>query len=458
MSQTVLPNSINYNEQLPSLSPSTQNYTQVLQPINGSTFGQNQQIYVDIPSRGFIDPQSLYIRYKMNVTCQVAGIAADAVSVIGCPVYTPFVRVETYINSQQVDSVQDYNVVSHLWSNTFLGVNEKYGNQYGFGYNEFSAGGAQVSMEKLDSRKLPVMIVGETTSYFVSAPLICTKLANCEKFIPAFATGGLRLVFTLDTLVNMFSCTAAVFANINPIGTNITNFEVVYDMIDFGPEVEQSILAQPSIMIKSNGYAASSLTLPNGSSGTQTLVYNQRFASIRSAIVLPSGSSVNTITLNGKFDSVDITNGGYYSLNVGGVQFPQGGPINFAINKAGAMSELRKATGSLYDWSKSMSINSAEFSYTDVDLTVAQNNNVPATIALTSSAQPGKCYVGFDLNKINSASKNMLNGTSSQNSPINLTLSIANTMGVNAKNVYLVLNYDSIFILDPRTKMITLNQ
>ena len=64
MSQTVLPNSINYNEQLPSLSPGTQNFTQVLQPINGSQFGQNQQIYIDIPSRGFIDPQSLYIRYK----------------------------------------------------------------------------------------------------------------------------------------------------------------------------------------------------------------------------------------------------------------------------------------------------------------------------------------------------------------------------------------------------------
>ena len=61
MSQTVLPNSINYNEQLPSISPSTQNYTQVLQPINGSTFGQNQQIYVDIPSRGFIDPQKKFI-------------------------------------------------------------------------------------------------------------------------------------------------------------------------------------------------------------------------------------------------------------------------------------------------------------------------------------------------------------------------------------------------------------
>ncbi len=52
---------INYNEQLPSISPATQNYTQVLQPINGAQFGQNQQISIDIPSRGFIDPQSMYI-------------------------------------------------------------------------------------------------------------------------------------------------------------------------------------------------------------------------------------------------------------------------------------------------------------------------------------------------------------------------------------------------------------
>ena len=60
-------------------------------------------------------------------------------------------------------------------------------------------------------------------------------------------------------------------------------------------------------MIKSNGYANSSTTVGAASpAGTITLVYNQRFASIRSAIVLPSGSSVNTITLNGKFDSVDI--------------------------------------------------------------------------------------------------------------------------------------------------------
>ena len=111
---------------------------------------------------------------------------------------------------------------------------------------------------------MPAIAVGASTSYFVSAPLICTKLSGCEKFIPAFATGGIRLVFTLDTIANMFSATTAIQAFINPSsgtnGTFITNFELVYDMIDFGPEVERSVLSQPSIMIKSNGYSNSGTT------------------------------------------------------------------------------------------------------------------------------------------------------------------------------------------------------
>ena len=100
-------------------------------------------------------------------------------------------------------------------------------------------------MDKLDSRVLPAIpIAGPAISYFVSGPLVCTKLTGCEKFIPAFATGGIRLVFTLDTLANMFSTNATILSFINPTGTNITNFELVYDLIDFGPEVEHSVLSQ----------------------------------------------------------------------------------------------------------------------------------------------------------------------------------------------------------------------
>ena len=46
------------------------------------------------------------------------------------------------------------------------------------------------------------------------------------------------------------------------------------------------------------------------------------------------------------------------------------------------MSELRKATGNLYDWSKSMSINSVEF---------GRHDDTATTVL-----EPGKCYIGFD--------------------------------------------------------------
>lgn len=441
MASLVLPNSINYNEQLPSISPSTQNFTQVLQPVNGSIFTQNQQIFIDIPSRGFIDPQSIYIRYKATFTGTATAAAANQ-GVIGCPLYAPFSRVDTMINSQLIDTVADYNVVAHQWTNLFLGVNEKYGNQFGFGYNDTTQG--VVTLDELDGREMGGL-AATAVPFFVSGPLVCTKLTGCEKFIPAFATGGIRLMFTIDMLQNFV--TSQMYSNLSTTSPfTITNFELVYDLIDFGPEVEASILAQPSIMIKTNGYNNSSVTLAAGANGSTTLVYNQRLASIRSAIVLPSGTIPGTNYFNGKFDSVDVTSGGYYSLNIGGVTYPQGGPLSFGLNKAGILSELRKATGNLYDWSKSMSINNFEFNYID-------NPNPTSQLS-----QPGKCYIGFDLNKINSASKNMLNGTSSQNAPINVVLNIAGAGVLSAKNVYLVLNYDAILNIDPRTKMITINQ
>ena len=154
------------------------------------------------------------------MTCTTT-VSTAACAFLACPVYTPFARVETFINSQQVDSVQDYNVVAHAWSNLFLGVNEKYGNQFGFGYV-----GSDEGMDKLDGRSLGT--VNTTTSFFASAPLVCTKLTGCEKFIPAFATGGIRLIFTLDTFANMFN--AAFTAAVQTAGatpTAITNFEVV---------------------------------------------------------------------------------------------------------------------------------------------------------------------------------------------------------------------------------------
>ena len=67
-----------------------------------------------------------------------------------------------------------------------------------------------------------------------------------------------------------------------------------------------------------------------------------------------------------------------------GVCYPQLS-LNAGYNKSAILQELRKAIGALYDSKNSMRY-SVEFAYTDTD-------------HATTTYQPGKFYVGFDLCK-----------------------------------------------------------
>ena len=436
MAQTVLPNSINYEEQLPTLMAGVQNYTQVLNPVNGSTFTTDgAQIIIDFPSRGFIDSKSIYFSYNMSI---VQG--ATAPSVVRCPLYVPFSRLDLYINNMLIESIGDYNVLACLWTELYLGPNEKASVQSGFGYSNTDG-----AITKYDSR---LLTTGSTNSYKVSGPLICSMLSSMDKFLPAFACGQVRLVFTLDTLNNYTSFTAT-----RPTSFSMSNFQVTYDLIDFGAEVEQSIMSLPQIVIKSSGFINQSVTVPIGSSGNNSFVFNTRLASIRNAI-LSSSCASDAVFVNGKFDSPNLAGGAsattapsFFSLNIGGVSFPQAGPLS-TLNQSAILSELRKATGNLYDWSKAMSINNIEFSYLETGY------NATSTATASTSLEPAKFYVGFDLNKINSASQNMLNGTSSQNSPIVAQINFAAPTSL-SKSLNLTSQYDSILTIDTRTKQIS---
>ena len=68
-----------------------------------------------------------------------------------------------------------------------------------------------------------------------------------------------------------------------------------------------------------------------------------------------------------------------------------------------------------------MSINTVEFSYTDATCGL----NAAAANPAVTLAQPGKFIVGIDCCKLGSGSSfNLLNGTSSQNSPCNILLNL----------------------------------
>ena len=185
---SVLPKSIDYRELPNSLSSDIHSTTQILNPVNSkATYTANDIINFDFNSgnRGFIDPKSICISYKASCT---TGAGA------GGTIYgVPFLKVETIVNGQTIESVSQYNQECHMYVNCNMDVSGKAGVQYAYGY----LGGtvtlnavanntlnSDLLMSPWDGRTMAANLAPDT--FAVSAPIICNILTGCEKLIPSF--------------------------------------------------------------------------------------------------------------------------------------------------------------------------------------------------------------------------------------------------------------------------------
>jgi hypothetical protein len=409
---TALPQQVAYATGAPSLPPNASSTDIVIRSSNGSTFGENATIVFDLNSAGFIDPQSLYIRYKYAFT-NVVGAELK-----GTPVYTPFQRLSVFVGSTQIENIAQFNQVANMQVNLSYDIAQKYGVQSCFGYKDSTS---VPNNEELDGRVLSVNEVGS-----FSAPLSPCILSNCEKFLPAFAMPAIRVELGTDTLANMFRTDVVAV----PTGMVLSNVELCYKQIDLGAEVEAMVRSAGMTHIKTGSLMNSASLLGAGSSGMASIVYNTRLASIKSAFLL----FANTIAASNKeYDSVDITKGnGSVNISIAGKTYPQT-PLNTAQNKAGVLQALRGAVGSVFDTQNSLSINSVEFSRVDG--------------GATTLAGAGKFIVGIDTSVLGSTNDYIMSGVSSQNSSITCNLQL-NSQTTNSVNVHLCLAYDAILELD----------
>jgi hypothetical protein len=441
---SALPSAINYQEGLAVLPENTQNFNIACVPVSGGSFGASSQIQVDLGNRGFLDPASLLIRYKITYVSNDA--AATNCQVVGTPAYTPFLRFETLVNSNTVETINNYNSVCNMLTNIQLGISEKYGMQSALGYENYAA--APYSMENLDGGTIDATTVqvingvNQTAGTFVryySAPLI-GLLAGSEKLIPLFLLNNIRLQFTCDTLANIQSAKAA-----NALITDfkISNFEVCYNMVDFGNEVEREIIAMnPKVRIKSQSYSTGTQSIGLGANGSINLVYNQRYASVKSAY-LNCGGNDATISYNRMFDAYDVTSGnGDYQFQIGSINYPQKSLSTFN-NRSGILQELRRSMNTIFGKNVSMSINTLEYS------------SVSAT--QTTPVVPAKFWVGVCLQKLTIPQKAFFTGVSTQNSPITVIINIG-TATAQIHTAMLILNYDAIIEIDTSTKQCVLIQ
>jgi hypothetical protein len=155
---SALPSQVNYNEPLLRLPENTTNFLACALPTNGSTFGPGSIAQVDLQTnRGFLDPASISIRYKVNVTSSANPATPTVAKLVGTPVYTFINKYVCYANSQTIETISNYNTVANLLVNLKMSVAQKLGQQYSFGYvgeDSSNVPITPVNNEQLDGRTL----------------------------------------------------------------------------------------------------------------------------------------------------------------------------------------------------------------------------------------------------------------------------------------------------------------
>ncbi len=406
---SALPAAVSYGQGSPSLPAGASSHDTVIRSSNGQSFSENQTIVFDLNNTGFIDPASIYLRYKYAFT-NTAGA-----QMMGTPAYTPFARLNLFSGSTQLESISQYSQVAHMLVQLTHDVSQKYGLQAAYGYKDSSS---TPTLEELDSRTLTLNEVGS-----FSCPLPCA-LSNCEKYIPAFAIPQLRIELQVDTLANMFR-SDGVGA---PTVMTLSNVELCYKEINMGAEVEAMVRSAGLTHIKTQSFMNTASVLGAGAQGQVALVYNTRLSSIKSAFAFFASGQTDS---NKEFDSCDITkaNGSFY-WTIAGKSYPQT-PLSTAINKNGILMALKQATGSVYSKDNNFSINAVEWNKLDGDA--------------TTGSVMAKFILGVDTSVIDN--DYIMSGVSSANSSITLNIQLG-TATTDAHNVHAILNYDALLELD----------
>ena len=428
----VLPREIQYTPKA-ALPAGTRNTQYVVVPSNGSSFSSGSIIYLDLPSVGYLVPESLSIRYNIGITNGATGTYLK-----GTPAYTPISRLDTLIGGQVVESIQQYNQVANMLVNTRMSYAQKLGAQYNLGYLDTTTA---PTLENLNGATIVANAVATTTGRIqVSAPLGCI-LANAENLVPLGMMPAVRIQLTVDSIANMVFGGAGTVTNIA-----LSNIELVYDCITFGDDVDAIVRAQADangiLTLKSQSFVNSAQTLAAGTTGQIELVYNQRLSSIK-YIVANMGRG--TAASNTFLDSVDITqNAGDYQFIIAGTAYPQR-PLSTLLNKAGIFTELMQIFSPAHDmFSSPSAIYSKSFS------AISSNGAGTSTV-------PGQFWVGSNLERL-STNGALLSGISSQLSPISFRCNTGNAGTAEIHTINLIVAYDALLQIDVNNRQCFVKQ
>tara|TARA_R100000541_G_scaffold34825_2_gene43181 strand:- start:4974 stop:6254 length:1281 start_codon:yes stop_codon:yes gene_type:complete len=424
-----VPREVDYSSRPTALPPNTINTDIVIAPSNGSSFSNDGDIIqFQLPSRGFLVPSTMYLRYKCAVVT-----TTEKAEMRGTPFYTPFVRSQVSVGASVVESIEGYNQLANILVNTKMDVAEKTGLAFPLGVLDYATAPSTANI----NGRLLSSTTGETWDM---AGALGNILSNADHLVPLGAMPSVQIQLTMDAVTNMFNATAT---GTNLSSLTLSNLELCFQSVEFGAEVDPMVLSmtdeEGNILIKSQSYTSSSQVCPVQTGQTE-LTFNQRLSSIKSIIANFNGAGNQE---NDWADSVDITsNLGDYQFLIANRPYPVR-PMSVLQNKGGVYQELANC------WSMAHSLYSSK-------LAIIPSEFQGIDVTATTYDAPSKFYIAQNTEKLSSSA--MLTGVSSQLSPISLRINFGGQAPTNAHAVALICCFDAIMVINPLARQVVIRQ
>lgn len=433
-----LPSSLDFSKALPELPNGTTATLMSVQSTNGTVFSAGgQTIQFDLPSRSglFIDGKSVFLRFRLTAT-NAAGAAAGVMR--RKPAFTPFSRLDEFVGSVPISSIYAYNQVANMLVDLRYNLADVVAQQSAFGLSD-------TTYSDVDGETIAAGGAGAVdTNFYCAVPLLGSFMQECDKLIPTGLMAPIRVQLTLDSIANM------VVSATNITAITVSNPELCFSAIDFGPQVESMITSMaPKLYLKTGGIANASQNIGTAVSGFVTLPFNHRYESIKNLYFLATTSNAKAV--NGPFDSWNILGtagvNGTIQAQIGQAVYPQL-PINNATGGGASILQYnRECVGMIADNRLSQCLVRTVF------------NQYAGDANPSTASVPAKWICGFPLSRINQpnpySSLALMSGVSAASTPINILLNIGTATTAGALfSASLIAEYDMLIEIDVMTKQV----
>jgi hypothetical protein len=431
---SILPSELDYTKAR-ELPASTRCLSLVSIPQQGSGSFSSGQITFPLVQYGYIVPDSLVVSAVIQYT---ADAGAGTTGILGsCPAVAWVQRLDTQINSQTIETINNYNSLYNMLVNSKCDVSSKLGLSKPFGLSFSTAEDNAAYAPSFRNGDANVFATGAGAKVTRgSFPLGCIY-SSASKFLP-LAMGDHRITLTIDALDNFtYSSGAAVRSALA-----ISQIQLNYDVVVFDEMTDALIMSQADqagdIYLKSQSYAVSSSPLANGFVGSTEIPYAQSLTSIKSLHTL-----FTPLVGNRGFASHDATSqNGSLQYTIAGRPYPETAIDTLNRPQYATLEHLAAIYGT-HDPIITARTSMCGANWTAADADPANDSKV---------IDVAKAYFGANVERLSSNSY-MLSGVSSMNSNLTLRL-VNNTALLSALNAVFIVCYDAVIKFNPMMKQV----